>query len=181
RRHDCDLRILSSQVSRRHCLLSIHDGVLSVEDLDSVNGTLVNGNRVTDKQELKPGDVLEIGPLRFTVQYEPTDEARSLKGQKAADSDEALEVLPLAHQKGKPATTFAFGDDDEELDALPVVEEDTEMLQAKNQGDEEEDAIPLADDLEEAGDWNLPQTGDLRSLLSEMDDSEGKPKRKGKH
>ena len=32
RRNDCDLRILSSQVSRRHCLLSVHDQQLSVED-----------------------------------------------------------------------------------------------------------------------------------------------------
>src|SRR6516162_5818783 len=71
RRHDCDLRILSSQVSRRHCLLSIHDGVLSVEDLDSVNGTFVNGKRVAGKQTLHPNDVLEIGPLRFAVDFEP--------------------------------------------------------------------------------------------------------------
>src|SRR5438876_11587905 len=61
RRHDCDLRILSSEVSRRHCLLSIHEGILSVEDLDSVNGTVVNGKRVTAKQALRSGDFLEIG------------------------------------------------------------------------------------------------------------------------
>src|SRR5262249_62421099 len=71
RRNDCDLRILSSEVSRRHCLLSIHEGVLSVEDLDSVNGTRVNGRPVTAKQVLRSGDLLEIGPLRLVVDYEP--------------------------------------------------------------------------------------------------------------
>src|SRR5207237_10372314 len=42
RRRDCDLSILSSEVSRRHCLLHIDDGYVNVEDLDSINGTFVN-------------------------------------------------------------------------------------------------------------------------------------------
>src|SRR5262249_19255414 len=69
RRQDCDLRIRSSAVSRRHCLLSYHDDVLHVEDLDSVNGTYLNGARVSGRQIVKPGDLLEIGPARFIVQY----------------------------------------------------------------------------------------------------------------
>jgi predicted component of type VI protein secretion system len=169
RRHDCDLRILSSQVSRRHCLLSIHEGVLSVEDLDSVNGTFVNGKRVAGKQTLHPNDVLEIGPLRFAVDFEPTDEA--------------LEVLPVAG-KNKPGNDFVFNDDDEELDALPVVDEDTELLKDKGSlatvKDDGDDDIPLAEDAEVGDDWQLPQAGDLRSILTEMDEGKAKPKRKGK-
>jgi len=163
RRHDCDLRILSSQVSRRHCLLSVHDGSLSVEDLDSVNGTFVNGKRITTKQALRKGDVLEVGPLRFTVDFEPTDEA--------------LEVLPVAGGKaGKPVV---LSEDDEELDALPVVDEDTEYQDKGSIAtvkDDEEEAIPLAEEVGE--DWQLPQAGDLRSILSEMDEGKAKPKRK---
>src|SRR5437879_10185002 len=70
RRRDCDLRILSSEVSRRHCLLRIDDGYLNVEDLDSINGTFVNGSRVVGKQVLRPGDHLEVGPLECVVEYE---------------------------------------------------------------------------------------------------------------
>src|SRR6516165_8996455 len=92
RRHDCDLRILSSQVSRRHCLLSIHDGYLTVEDLDSVNGTLVNGKRVAGKQPLRPGDRLEVGPLRFTVEYEITQDALDRLEKEEAASNENLPV-----------------------------------------------------------------------------------------
>jgi predicted component of type VI protein secretion system len=183
RRHDCDLRILSSQVSRRHCLLSFHDGVLSVQDLDSVNGTLVNGRRVTGKQALRPGDLLEIGPLRFAVEYELTDKMRPLKGKAAAGSEDELEVLPLAEGE-KSGQPVVFGGEDDELDALPVVDEDTEFLQPNpnpvKPEDEEDEAIPLADSLDADGEWNLPQSGDLRSILSEMDEKENKPKRKGK-
>src|ERR1700746_1475281 len=75
RRHDCDLRIKSAEVSRRHCLLTFHDGCLRVEDLDSVNGTFLNGSRVVGKQVVRPGDYLEIGPARFLVEYEITQDA----------------------------------------------------------------------------------------------------------
>lgn len=176
RRNDCDLRILSSEVSRRHCLLSIHEGVLSVEDLDSVNGTRVNGRPVTAKQVLRSGDLLEIGPLRLVVDYEPSQAETPLKPRGAKES-ETLEVLPVAEEE----LSNGVGDDDE-LDALPVIEGDTHLLQADRRSeaeDEEEmDAIPMADELEAEGDWQL--SGDLRSILSEIDDSEDKAKRKGK-
>src|SRR5437870_8147434 len=62
RRDGCDLRIPSAAVSRRHCRLSFHDEFLVVEDLDSANGTYLNGERVTKPRKVKPGDRLEIGP-----------------------------------------------------------------------------------------------------------------------
>src|SRR5207244_4199000 len=75
RRRDCDLRIRSSEVSRRHCLLSFQDGVLHVEDLDSVNGTFVNGVRVSGRQVVRPGDRLDVGPIQFLVEYALSREA----------------------------------------------------------------------------------------------------------
>lgn len=67
RRRDCDLRIPLSSVSRRHCQLSNQDGVLKVRDLSSRNGTTVNGATV-DEAEIKPGDVIKVGPLAFKLQ-----------------------------------------------------------------------------------------------------------------
>src|SRR5437588_3284299 len=99
RRKDCDLRIRSAEISRRHCLLSYHDGVLHVEDLDSVNGTYVNGTRVTGRQIVRPGDILEIGPMRFAVEDQLSRAALKRLGQAAAPgaaADEELDVLPVA-------------------------------------------------------------------------------------
>jgi pSer/pThr/pTyr-binding forkhead associated (FHA) protein len=67
RRRDCDLRIPLPSVSRRHCQLSNLDGVLKVRDLSSRNGTIVNGVAV-DEAEIKPGDVIKVGPLIFKLQ-----------------------------------------------------------------------------------------------------------------
>ena len=70
RRRDCNLCIPSSEVSRRHCLLQFQDGCLTVEDLNSINGTFLNEERLADKSVVYPGDRLAIGPVHFTVQYE---------------------------------------------------------------------------------------------------------------
>jgi pSer/pThr/pTyr-binding forkhead associated (FHA) protein len=78
RHRDCTLRIPSAEVSRRHCILHLKDDVLKIEDLGSLNGTYVNGDRITGTQELHPGDRLEIGPVIFAVEYEGVEVAAAV-------------------------------------------------------------------------------------------------------
>jgi pSer/pThr/pTyr-binding forkhead associated (FHA) protein len=62
-----DFIVDASLVSRLHCRLTVRpDGVLEIEDLDSTNGTLVNGKKV-ERAELKDGDELGIGRVRLKV------------------------------------------------------------------------------------------------------------------
>ena len=67
RAEDCHLRPLSDQVSRHHCEILIKEGLVTVRDFGSKNGTLVNGQPVKTEQELKTGDHLKVGPLDFEV------------------------------------------------------------------------------------------------------------------
>ena len=53
-------------VSRLHCQLISTADSLHVKDLDSTNGTLVNGKRVTSSP-LREGDRLTVGRVDFTV------------------------------------------------------------------------------------------------------------------
>lgn len=53
-------------VSRLHCRLTLQADGLLVEDLESTNGTFVNGERVT-KLLLRTGDALKVGRMEFTV------------------------------------------------------------------------------------------------------------------
>lgn len=65
---DCQLRATSEMISRRHCLLIVRDSYAGVRDLDSRNGTLVNGELVQNREvELRSGDKLCVGPLQFSV------------------------------------------------------------------------------------------------------------------
>jgi pSer/pThr/pTyr-binding forkhead associated (FHA) protein len=55
-------------VSRVHCRLSADaSGDLSVEDLDSTNGTFVNDERVSGRAALSPGDRLRVGRVELSV------------------------------------------------------------------------------------------------------------------
>jgi pSer/pThr/pTyr-binding forkhead associated (FHA) protein len=67
RQEDCQLRIGSSQVSRKHCQLFEQGDRLVINDLKSSNGTFVNGKKIEGQQILKPGDVLTLGKVKFRV------------------------------------------------------------------------------------------------------------------
>src|SRR5262245_31381899 len=55
RQKGCGLRVPAATVSREHCRLLWLDGGVVAEDLNSVNGTLVNGKRIDDRTLLHPG------------------------------------------------------------------------------------------------------------------------------
>ena len=67
RHDDCQMRIKSSQVSRKHCELFEKKGLLLVKDLGSSNGTFVNGKRIKDQRVLEPGDELTLGQIKLKV------------------------------------------------------------------------------------------------------------------
>ena len=96
RRHDCDLRIPLSSVSRRHCQLSYNKETLKVRDLDSRNGTYINGKRI-DETEAQPGDYLKIGPLTFLLQIDgKPEEISPPKEQEKKLPEEAEPFLETA-------------------------------------------------------------------------------------
>jgi EmrB/QacA subfamily drug resistance transporter len=66
---ETDIVIEDEQVSRRHARLTVgEDGVL-VEDLDSRNGTLVNGRRIRQPTLLEPGDRILVGEAALELQH----------------------------------------------------------------------------------------------------------------
>jgi pSer/pThr/pTyr-binding forkhead associated (FHA) protein len=69
RHPDCDVRIDSPKISRRHCCVATaYDRVL-IRDLGSRNGVRVNG-RLQEESRLHSGDELAIGPLLFRLEEE---------------------------------------------------------------------------------------------------------------
>lgn len=70
RHEDCDVVVESPAISRFHCQIVCEDGRFFVEDLNSRNGTFVNGAAVQRRYLLRDGDVVEIAnlPLEFLTQ-----------------------------------------------------------------------------------------------------------------
>lgn len=67
RSEGCHLRLLSDRISRKHCVIKIHDSKVYVRDLNSRNGTFINDDRIQDKRQLDFGDRLKVGALEFEV------------------------------------------------------------------------------------------------------------------
>lgn len=63
---DADIIILDERASRMHASIRLHEGAHYVKDLESRNGTYVNGSKI-DLHELKAGDKLRLGKSEFQV------------------------------------------------------------------------------------------------------------------
>lgn len=104
RHRECGLRIPCAEVSRRHCILRLLDGVLTIEDLGSLNGIYVNGERVQGCRSIAGGDRIEIGPVLFSAVYENVAVAVGVPAEVCADSA----VSESATVDLKPADTHVI-------------------------------------------------------------------------
>lgn len=100
RADDCKIRIPSSSVSRKHCKLTLKDRLAFIVDLQSVNGTFVNGVKITKSTILREGDILLIGPITFRVMVptsvtKPVNPVKPSKNQSPKkDPQFELELFP---------------------------------------------------------------------------------------
>jgi pSer/pThr/pTyr-binding forkhead associated (FHA) protein len=66
RHSEADLQLPQPEVSRFHCRLAWRDGGWTVQDLGSLNGTLVNGDHI-EQARLQQYDVIRIADYLFQV------------------------------------------------------------------------------------------------------------------
>jgi len=158
----CHLRPASEQVSREHAEFSIDGDVVSVCDLGSRNGTLVNGKAITEPYVLKDRDLVQVGQLTFAVAITgatPVKEAPTPSPRKAVPEDVAADDIdawlvgdsqnppperPSGVYPGDTITITAFRDASAAKPAPVPVEEGTDeeyerQPDGEGDGEEEED------------------------------------------
>ncbi len=62
---DNDIVINDKYVSYNHLRIIEEDGIYYIEDLNSANGTLLNGEYISDAIELKDKDLIDVGRIQF--------------------------------------------------------------------------------------------------------------------
>jgi len=75
----CHLFLSSEKVSRRHTEIYLQDEYLRVRDLDSMNGTFINGKRISGSEFLRDDDTLALADQEFRVFYTDNRTAVGLK------------------------------------------------------------------------------------------------------
>jgi pSer/pThr/pTyr-binding forkhead associated (FHA) protein len=76
RENGSDVLIDNFQVSRRHCLLEVTENGVLVKDLDSTNGTFINGAPAKDGY-LNEGDRLSLGTYGLTLRRGPGESGKT--------------------------------------------------------------------------------------------------------
>jgi pSer/pThr/pTyr-binding forkhead associated (FHA) protein len=74
---ECHVRPNSEWVSRQHCMLRVAGRAVTLRDLGSRNGTLVNGVLVGGECRLADGDQVQVGPLVFEVHIDDSSSGRT--------------------------------------------------------------------------------------------------------
>lgn len=75
RGRDCDIVFDDASVSKAHARVHLADGAATIEDLDSTNGTLLNGRRLEGVAELRRGDRIGLGTNQIVYLGAPTTDA----------------------------------------------------------------------------------------------------------
>lgn len=98
RRQYNDVCLDDLTVSGEHAVIRTTNEVCTILDLNSRNGTLINGMPVT-KQPLEDGDIIDIGTFRIKFVIERLNP--ELDGASAADLQQAKVVQLNGRSKGK--------------------------------------------------------------------------------
>jgi DNA-binding NtrC family response regulator len=112
---DNDVVLEDETVSRHHCRIVQQEDAFVAEDLDSTNGTFINGVRI-DRAFLEPGSVLAVGnsrielhPVDQEVSVEPSSEEQF--GEIVGQSVEMREIFDILDKiSGTDATVVIEGE-----------------------------------------------------------------------
>jgi len=161
---DCQLRVKSQAVSRHHTLVVVEAGAVRVRDCSKF-GTLVNGQKIEDEQELRNCDRLKVGPLEFEVQL-----SVDVGGKKLPKVKSVSEAAARVTEKTE---------DDDDLDISKWLDEgDEELPPTSATGDTQ----PLnAAHVTETQVGDSPPAGDRSESLQEKGDEKPKQERHGQH
>ncbi len=162
RSHKCHLCAGSSSVSRNHCAITRKDATVSIKDLGSRNGTLVNDKKISEEVELSSGDELGIGSLKLLVTI--THGINNLKRPKVKTVADAVERTVatgdssvgedditqwLLDSPGPPSTTQAANETQTiQLDDTNAIQLKKEREKHQNPESETDSAVKKESDAE---------------------------------
>ncbi|HUF05734.1 MAG TPA: FHA domain-containing protein [Aridibacter sp.] len=103
-----DLSIVDSRLSRRHAKIERFADIFVLSDLQSSNGTKLNGKPLDEPATLSDGDILDLGGVELTVEFEGEDVSAggTPSGSGASEGEEKGQGESAA-QKPSPAPAAA--------------------------------------------------------------------------
>ena len=167
RAEDCHMRPKSDAISRNHCAILVSEDKVVIRDLNSRNGTVVNGERIETDCELKMGDRIRLGKLEFEVVIKESKKPK--KEKKEAKQAPVPEKAAKASPKSDGSSIdFDVSEWLEEADAVAKAQRQAEPETRQFQMDET-DRVQLenAEELAAAAPKEEPQGKSQKSAKPE--------------
>jgi hypothetical protein len=104
-------------VSSHHCEILLRGTDVVVRDLNSTNGTFINGNQINGEAPLKPGQILRLGQVELKLEDGSAGSAEAAPAPAAAPKpapppkklpDQTMVIPQGVKLGGEPSTTVTF-------------------------------------------------------------------------
>lgn len=147
RHQDANILLQSAEISRRHAAFLLKETALYVQDLNSSNGTFVNGERISVETALKSGDVLAFASLQFEVVEELEPVVNTV-----AEVEQPAEAVATSatHEAGEVKSAAAQMNDQ----GMPSMKERAQDVAVSQEGMPTRVAVPKPAPIPEGVDVN---------------------------
>jgi pSer/pThr/pTyr-binding forkhead associated (FHA) protein len=163
RRPNCDIRLDFENVSGKHAMLTLVNGLWHVRDMASTNGTSVNGSRLSSPHSIMPDDELGFAGHLFTIDYVPSGPESLISSHQALEEDvqderkrhSLMELAGLdtddkaprvSRPKTAPAEIERLSVDEAEFDDTVPKHFKPKVAKAKRKAEDEDDFLKLIED-----------------------------------
>lgn len=114
REEGCQIHIDNRSISRQHCAFYAKGNGFLIQDLNSANGTYVNGHKITEHC-LSPGDMVIIG--KYELRY---NEGQTLAHAKAPPKNESAKHVPNIEEPTESYQLWFYAVDGEQKGPVDV-------------------------------------------------------------
>lgn len=101
----CQIVLNDSEVSSVHAVITKNNIMVTLEDLNSSNGTILNGDRI-NKATLNHNDEFVIGGVTFTVKFRSDFLKEEIQTLMAVDEDQTVEVEEVVEVPAEEGDSF---------------------------------------------------------------------------
>ena len=175
RGEEAHLRPTSDLVSRKHVSIKVADGKVVIADMNSRNGTFINGERISEPHTCKAGDSLRVGRLQFEVVIDHVKP--STKKPRVTGVVEAAARTASSGKKASIEDSIADWLVDEEEDARDA---DKKMRDAKTVQLDLEETLSISRESLDKTDESSEQNSEEISAQSDTGEIEGSDDKKKK-
>jgi pSer/pThr/pTyr-binding forkhead associated (FHA) protein len=101
---ECDVFVADGSISRKHAILHVAGDKITVRDMGSANGTVVDGKKIQDATPLHHGDVVRFGSLSFKIELANAPMRIASAPQPLAKQPSAAQPLPKQPSAPQPVS-----------------------------------------------------------------------------